>query len=294
MDPTTVRMNRRSFLKKGAMILAGTIAAPSAAFAYSRYLEPSWLEVKQVALTLPRLPAAFDGLRIVQFSDVHLGYHFDPVKLDNLVTRINALAPDLVCFTGDLFDFAVGGDGPRTIQALSRIEAKLGKWAVLGNHDYYAGFRNVQKLLIQGGFHVMMNESAPVEKDGSKLWMAGVTDMNEGKPDLDSALLKAKTKPGKEDFVLLLSHAPDFADKALGYSVDLQLSGHSHGGQVRLPFFGAVRTPPNGHKYVAGHYILGDGKLQVYTNRGIGVTIYPARFLCRPELTVMTLARKHQ
>ncbi len=112
--------------------------------------------------------------------------------------------------------------------------------------------------------------------------------MGEGKPDLEVALQSAKP----DEFVLLLSHAPDFADVAVRHPVDLQLSGHSHGGQVRLPLIGNTSALPlYGRKYVDGLYTLGGGKLQVYTNRGIGVSVFPVRFLCRPELTVFTLHR---
>jgi predicted MPP superfamily phosphohydrolase len=279
-------MNRRSFVKRCAYALAGLILMPSAGYAYARYAEPGWLVTKEVTLQLQRLPAAFDGLRVVQFSDVHLGFHHTTEQLAQLVEHIQSLQPDLICFTGDLFDSAVGSDAAPAVEVLSRLKAPLGKGAVLGNHDYYGRETDkIKRILVDSGFVLLMNQSVPLKRGHTTIYLSGVDDMWDGQPDLPKALQAVP----KDVFTLLLSHCPDFADIALQHSVDLQLSGHSHGGQVRLPFYGHLYTPVYGSKYVDGHYSLGGGKLQVYTNRGIGVSVLPIRFWCRPELTVFTL-----
>lgn len=283
------KMTRRSFLIKGMYTVAGLFLTPVASYSYARYAEPGWLAVKQVTLTLKRLPAAFDGIRIVQFSDVHLGFHYTVEQLGKLAQRIQSFQPDLICFTGDLFDYSTGQDDGPTAQVLSKLKAPLGKAAVLGNHDYYGKEqKKIMDILSKGGFTVLMNDSIPIQRGTSRLWLSGVDDMLEGKADLAAALKKTAAQ---EECVILLSHCPDFADTTLKYPVDLQLSGHSHGGQVRLPFYGHLYAPDCGQKYVDGLYTLGDGKLQVYTNRGIGVSVYPIRFWCRPELTVLTLRK---
>jgi predicted MPP superfamily phosphohydrolase len=290
MERTNLNRNkvtRRVFLKRTAIAALGLAALPSAGFAYVRYAEPKWLEKKEVTLKLDRLPKEMNGIRVVQFSDVHLGFHYTSEHLSRLGAAINRLQPDVICFTGDLVDHALPSENETAaiIDALASMEAPLGKFAVLGNHDYYKNSAAVAKLLSTGGFTVLLNAAALVKRNGSALWVAGLDDQWKGKPDIEKTL--KQTSP--DDFVLLLSHCPDIADMSVRYSVDLQLSGHSHGGQVRIPFYENRFVPKYAKKYVMGLYTLGDGKLQLYVNRGIGVSEYPIRFRCRPELTVFTL-----
>ncbi|MVP01766.1 metallophosphoesterase [Paenibacillus lutrae] len=284
MDPN-LKMTRRAFLGKGKIVVGAFLAAPFASYGYARFAEPKWIRTTHVPLRMSRLPKAFDGMRIVHFSDVHIGPYLSPDELPQLMERIQSLNPDLICFTGDLYDYRVY-DKARVTAALASLKAPLGKFAVLGNHDYYESPRETEKVFQSAGFELLTNRSVPVVQGKSQIRVAGVDDMWEGRPELDRAL---QGTTGQE-FVLLLSHAPDFADIALERPVDLQLSGHSHGGQVRLPFYGALTTPMHGKKYVDGLYKLGGGKLHVYTNRGIGMTLHPVRFWCRPELTVLTLS----
>ncbi|MED4603591.1 metallophosphoesterase [Paenibacillus validus] len=286
-SPRKRKLTRRSFLKKAALTVLGTMAIPPTALAYARYAEPKWLDIVRLKLEAPRLPQALNGLTVVQFSDTHLGFHYNAEDLERLAETINRLNPDLVCFTGDLIDYAIGADGPAYAEALGRMQAKLGKFAVLGNHDYFSGPANVARTLEAGGFRTLRNAASRVQSESGMFWVAGVEDMWHGKPDIGKALEKVP----KDAFTLLLSHSPDFADTAVQHPVDLQLSGHSHGGQVRLPFYGHVVTPKFGKKYVIGEYALGANHFRLYVNRGIGVSQHPIRFLCRPELTFITLQR---
>ncbi|WP_240343757.1 metallophosphoesterase [Paenibacillus sp. SYP-B3998] len=279
-------MSRRSFLKKSIIWTGGLIATPSLSYGYASWIEPNWLQVERVSLTFPTLPEAFKGIRIVQFSDLHFGFHFDVKKLVSVVEKIQAEQPDIVCFTGDLVDYALGHYSQDIRDVLNTIKAKYGCYAVLGNHDYYGDANAVAAVLEDGGFHCLRNNGIRVQKGTQSIWIAGVDDMWEGVPDL-----KAATKMvNNEEWVLLLSHAPDFADVAALASVHLQLSGHSHGGQVRLPLIGPLASVPYGIKYPSGLYRLGKDKLlTLYTNRGIGVSVHPIRLMCRPEITVLTL-----
>lgn len=282
-------LTRRSFLKKAALWSAGLILTPSATAGYARWIEPHWLETVHIDVTLPRLPQALAGLRIAHFSDLHLGFHFAAKDLPPLVAAVNALQPDMVCFTGDLVDYSIPqSEAVSAVIALSQLSAPFGKFGVLGNHDYYSGQTNqLVGYAEHAGFRMLRNEAVRLELNGEPWWIAGVEDQFAGEPDLAKAL---RGVPGQE-WTMLLSHCPDYADTALRQSVDLQLSGHSHGGQVRIPGYGAVFTPRHGSKYVDGLYSLGEGKLQVYVNRGIGVSTLPFRFACRPELTLLTLRR---
>ncbi|OCT12920.1 phosphoesterase [Paenibacillus pectinilyticus] len=280
------KMSRRSFLKKGLWFGGGLLSVPPFGYGYAIWVEPRWLQVERISLAFPTLPEAFKGLRVVQFSDLHFGFHLDVNQLTRVVEVIQAEQPDIVCFTGDLVDYAVGQHGKEMRDVLKRIQPTYGCFAVLGNHDYYGNANEVASVLEDGGFHCLRNRGVRIQKDNQSIWMAGVEDMWEGVPDLQAALQKMN----KEEWVLLLSHAPDFADTAAASPVQLQLSGHSHGGQVRLPFIGPLASVPYGVKYPSGLYHVGPNKsLTLYTNRGIGVSVRPIRFMCRPEITVFTL-----
>lgn len=282
-------MTRRTFMKRMALWAAGLVLAPAAAAGYARWLEPVWLDTERIEVPHARLPQPLNGLKIAQFSDLHLGYHFAAGDLAPIVQTINSLQPDLICFTGDFVDYAIAEtEAAAAAQQLAELYAPLGKFAVLGNHDYYGRQTElIVRSLAAGGFRTLRNKAMQLEHQGTAWTIAGVEDLFERKADWHTPLSGVP----KEQFTLLLSHCPDLADYALKYAVDLQLSGHSHGGQVRLPLYGALFTPRFGSKYVKGLYDLGKGKLKLYVNRGIGVSTLPVRFACRPEVTLITLRK---
>ncbi|UFJ42897.1 metallophosphoesterase [Brevibacillus humidisoli] len=276
-------MSRLDFLKQ----LFYWITLPAGAGVYAVFVERYWPEVRTHTVYLDRLPVAFDGLRIVQFSDVHLGHYYGPRQLADVVDQIHSLQADLIAFTGDLYDRDLTYER-ETTEILARLSAPLGKWAVVGNHDYRAGAEAVGDLLRRSGFQLLHNRHSMLSKDGAGLLIAGVDDTLHGRPDIGSALQGIT----EEICTILLVHEPDFADVSKLHGVDLQLSGHTHGGQVRMPFIGHLVLPPHGEKYPDGLQQLDDSTLQVYTNRGIGTTGLPVRFFCRPEITLLTLRRR--
>ncbi|WP_019122860.1 metallophosphoesterase [Brevibacillus massiliensis] len=280
IQPESGKVTRRRFLKT----LKNGVIAMAGACLYSVCIERFWIAIREQVIAFERLPADLDGLRIVHFSDVHAGHYFSPQHLLKVVGQVNGLQPDLICFTGDLFDSRVE-DAKEIVSALSKLRSRLGKWAVLGNHDYRSGSEKVAKVLSQAGFQLLQNQHGAAGSLEKALYIAGVDDVLYGKPDLQQAL--RGIPEGK--FTILLAHEPDFADYAGGFPVDLQLSGHSHGGQVRLPFIGPILTPEYGQKYPDGLQKVDSASLLVYTNRGIGTTILPIRFFCRPEITLLTL-----
>jgi uncharacterized protein len=251
---------------------------------YATGVEPRWLETVRTRLKLERMPSALTGTKVAHFSDVHYEFHFGPDRLRSLVKKIMAEKPDMICFTGDLVNRSIGSSGLEIVSILRELEAPLGKFAVLGNHDYYDNEKDVARVLTDAGFRVLRNESVLVQKDRAFLRLAGVEDTSRGRPNIETALQEA----GKDDFIVLLAHAPDFASRALGRSVSLQLSGHSHGGQVRIPFLGPAVRVPGAKLFPDGLHRPDGGMLQMYTNRGAGVTGLPIRFWCRPELTIHT------
>lgn len=262
---------------------------PASVYTRARYKGENWFQVSRIELSFPHLPVAFDGTRLLVFSDVHLGHYFYSRDLASLIERkINPLQPDLVCFTGDLFDKKMT-EREQVTTVLKSIRAPLGKYAVLGNHDYYVSPGRMRNMYKQAGFTLLLNEATFIHRNDQAIRIAGVDDMVKGRPNIKKALPSYK----EDEFILLLSHAPDFADRIHDeYPVSVQLSGHSHGGQVRLPAIGHLTAPLHGRKYVNGLYPLKDGQLMLYTNRGIGVSVFPIRFWCQPEITLITLKRQ--
>lgn len=275
------RMTRRQFLLRsaGTVVSAGLLTG-----AYGWQGEPNWLETTRLELPLPQLPSSFSGIRLVHFSDVHLGFNKDAHDVKRLVKHIRAAEPDLICFTGDIVD-SYAEDLEEAVPSLATLTAPLGKYAILGNHDY-KNTELLTRLLASAGFRVLRNESVLVKRGGAAIAITGLEDMLHGKPEPETAL---KNVP-EGLFTLLLMHEPDYADYAEKHPFHLQLSGHSHGGQIRLPFKGALFTPYGSHKYISGLYYTAKG-MPVYVNRGFGETSMPLRLFCRPELTVMTLRR---
>jgi predicted MPP superfamily phosphohydrolase len=253
----------------------------------SVFFERYWIQTRQVQLSSPRIPDTFSGLRIVQFSDVHLGNFYSLTQLSKAVSYINQLQPDIIFFTGDLYDAEQGSPSESCIPILSKLLATYGKWAVLGNHDYRSGVKKIVSLLHKSGFTVLKNNSDQIEHEGKHINIVGLDDWLRGTPNLPKALIGLQP----ETFTIALVHEPDYAEIAAKYPIDLQVSGHSHGGQVRIPGIGAIMTTKKGRKYIQGLYKLQGSRLQVYANSGLGMTFLPIRFYCRPEVTLYTLTR---
>jgi len=278
------RLTRRDFLK-----LIGTLAAGSGAgVLYAGWLEPSWLDVTHVRLALPRLPAAFSGFRMAQISDLHFGSwmtreHFQPV-LDVLYAE----KPDLLAITGDFVYGAsqVAGDELDTVRAdFTALARRFPTFAIMGNHDYWTDVDLVRGFLRTTGVRELANDVHLIEANGQRLYLCGVDDIWEKKFDLQAV---TKKLPDAAGCAILMAHEPDFAEQSAQTGrFDLQISGHSHGGQVILPFIGPPILPWLGHKYPLGLYQVGE--MYQYTNRGLGMINPTVRFNCRPEITIFTL-----
>ncbi len=254
-------------------------------------LEPNHPRLVELTLPIRRLPAAWDGLRIAQLSDFHYDPDFSVVPLRKAVETLNHLQPDLILLTGDFvtapFFISRKKKAANVIepcsQLLAQLKARLGLFACLGNHDGATDPNRIVNVLRSHNIKVLRNQSMPLEKEGKRLWLAGIDDVIEGAADLDITLQKVP----KDEAVVLMAHEPDFATHVAKYPVDLQLSGHSHGGQVRIPYIGAPVLPELGVKFPKGLYRIGN--LTLYTNVGIGTVDLPVRFDCPPEITLITL-----
>jgi hypothetical protein len=280
---------RRQFLYTGAAAVAGV-----AGLGTDGYLESYRLQLKKIEIPLRRLPPQLDGFTIVQLSDFHYEKEFSAIPIRRSVDLVNSLHPDLVVFTGDFVTvpmFRFGLHAARMAAnavfpcaaVLSHIKSRMGAFAILGNHDAHSNPALVAAGLRAHGISLLKNSCVPIEHGGARFWLAGIDDALEGEPDLGAAIEKI---PAGEPIVLL-AHEPDFADEAALTPVDLQLSGHSHGGQIWIPGIGAPWLPPLARHYPRGFYNI--EKMILYTNIGIGTIRAPIRINCIPEVTHITL-----
>jgi len=277
-------MTRRRFFQWAAALTLST----GAAIGYSRIVEPNWLSVDRFELPIRNLPPVLDGKRIAQLSDIHLCQYFSPSRLASAVDEVNRLAPDWLLLTGDF----VGNhakDAEGMIDPLRTLSMPI--YAIFGNHDLWSNRETVARSLREANAHLLVNSSLQLD---SNFWIAGVDDIWSGFPDLGEALRDIPHGAA----TVLMAHEPDFFDIVLHEKapVALQLSGHSHGGQVRFPsikadpagnFSFAPILPDFGRRYPIG--LRNIGGQYVYTNRGLGVWPVPYRWNCRPELTLITL-----
>ena len=232
-----------------------------------------------------------EAIRVVQFSDVHIKEDFTYKNLDKVVNMINKQNPDVVVFTGDLYDnYAKYNDDANIIEKLKGIHAKYDKIAIWGNRDYGGGaIRQYENVMTQAGFTVLKNENWYVTTEtNKKILFTGLDDSM-----LGNVFMPDSTKIYDSDYEILLTHEPDTADTFLEYDYDLVLSGHSHGGQIRIPFFPeinrkAVLSTSLASKYTGGMYQLGSNT-NMYVNTGIGTTHISVRFGVVPEISVFTI-----
>jgi predicted MPP superfamily phosphohydrolase len=282
---------RREFLRTAAKITAGSILA---AAGYGGLFERGRVVVRRVEIGLARLPEAFDGLTIAQLSDLHYHPYFSASVIRKAVEMVRQMNPDLVVLTGDFVTLpefrrvdagAAKAAGP-CAELLAPLRPKLGIYGVLGNHDSYTDPGYVIEALTGHGIQILQNESIALERSSQRMWIAGVQDVLAGFADLKTTL---STVP-RTEAVVLLAHEPDFADEAAKHSVDLQLSGHSHGGQIRFPLLPPLALPKLGRKYPIG--LRNVGRMALYTNIGLGTIGVPIRLLATPEVTLFTLRNK--
>lgn len=275
---------RRRFLYSAAA--AGALAIGGDAL----LLEPNRPLIVRRTFALRRWPKRLDGFTIALISDFHYDPIFSQHPIHAAIPMVMDLKPDLIALTGDFVsvpNFADDKEGALDAvpcaEILRHLKAPCGVWAILGNHDYHTDTEFVTYALQYRGIPVLANKSIPIERNGGRFWLAGVNDALSHTADLPGTL---KPVPSDEA-VILLAHEPDFADQASQYPIDLQLSGHSHGGQVRLPLLPPLYLPEMGKKYVLGTYQV--GPLQLYTNAGLGTVGVPVRLNCPPEITLLTI-----
>lgn len=289
-EPSTEQQrgfSRRTFVVRASMAAAGALAL------YSAEISRHELSVVTRRLAIRELPPAFQGFRIVQISDIHFDEYTEPWFLRRVIREINSLVPDLVLMTGDFISFAplprrfAQYAFHRCTELLHEIACPT-RFAAMGNHDSFLGAPEMGPIFQAVDIPLLVNEHVPLERNGQRLWLCATHDPVTHVPDLEATIPKNPDGP-----VLLMCHGPDYADTLLahprGQLVDAMFSGHTHGGQVRIPLLPPMHLPEGGRKYVEGAYQL--GRMQLYVNRGIGAVGLPLRLNCPPEITVFTLER---
>lgn len=280
-------LTRRKFFQRAAF--AGSAVAMVAG-ADALFVEPKNLVAERIDIKLNRLPPEFHDFRIAQISDIHFGPYMGEAGVERAVHLAESFQPNLLILTGDFVSHPLrkpnGIEGARQAEPCADVLARMQnvpKIAVLGNHDHWNNADIVEAALQARSIEVLRNRSVALVRGQRRIWISGVDDVFVEAANLAQTL---QIVPPTET-TILLAHEPDFADYVSQFPVDLQFSGHSHGGQVRIPGIGAPILPALGQKYPIGLNRV--GKLQVYTNRGLGVINPPVRFLCPPEVTFVTL-----
>jgi len=256
---------------------------------HSIFGEPHEFEVETVQIQLDRLPRAFSGFRIAQISDIHMGGWMNVERLQQVADLVIAQKPDVLVITGDFLKGRSFTESARhavkdLTKVLRPLAAALPTFAVLGNHDYRTSPTAIREMLSQCMITDLTNDVFRLRRKDGTLCLCGVDDIRHGNVRLHEVL----SKLDENSPAILLVHEPDFADiSAATGRFDLQLSGHSHGGQIVIPFFGPPKLPESGQKYHSGLYQV--GKMLQYTNRGVGVDRFAVRINCPPEITVFVL-----
>jgi predicted MPP superfamily phosphohydrolase len=282
---------RRHFLERTTNFAA---SAPFVAGAYGLLYGRLNLETTTVPIRLTRLPKAFEGFRICQLSDIHIGPFMPSEEIRRYVAIANALKPDLIVLTGDFVTFDPETQQP-VVEALSNLRAPFGVFGCLGNHDAWAGVEDsITALFQQTGTRLLRGAAVPIVSSGERFNLIGVDFQSRHRfgpsSPVENILGDIKGIVARDCVNILLSHNPDTFDRAATLGIDLSLAGHTHGGQAALEFISPEIAPSRlVTPYVAGWFRKPGG--QLYVNRGIGTIGVPIRIGAPPEMTIYNLAR---
>lgn len=286
----TKKISRRDFIKIAGILTLSTITGGVGVVSYLNFVfDSDFIDISHVNIKLSRLSPQFSGYRIVQIADLHMGAWMNAERLRRVISLVREQQPDMVVITGDFFSGPVWDENldnaaEELVAELSPLTKEYPVLGVLGNHDYWSDSNKCREALKRCNLVELENDVYSLERDGEFLHIAGVDDIWYGHDDLDQVLSKLP----ETGSAILLAHEPDFADiSAEADRFDLQLSGHSHGGQIVVPLIGSPWLPRLARKYPSGLYKVKE--MWQYTNRGVGMADINVRYNCPPEITVFTL-----
>ena len=271
-------MNRRSFLKlalsTGAVVLVGS---------YPIFIERNLVQLNRYKIPIPNLPLSFHGFTLAHLTDVHLGALVSPSFVEEIVHRANRLNTDIIVCTGDyVHQRNTIEEIDKVWPVLSKLTARYGVYSVLGNHDHWADTARSLYWLERSGQNIR-HQCKPIYKGRERILLGGAGDFWEDELKINEAF----SCSDQDDCKILLSHNPDSVDTDFQTPLSLVLSGHTHGGQVVLPFLGARRLPVENKAYSSG--LISTPKTPLFISRGIGWSTLPVRFNCYPEIAVLEL-----
>jgi len=276
-----IKTTRRNFLKFG--IGAGIAALVSS---YPFFIERYWVQLNTYRIPVPHLPRNFENFTIVQLTDFHYGFLMPLGIVKKIIHKANSLKKDAVVCTGD---YVHERNSLAQIDAiwpqLAKLQAPGGVYSILGNHDHWGNLSRSIYWLNRSGQNTR-HKAIPVSIGSEKIWIGGAGDYWEDEVGIDKAF---GTVP-EQDCKVLLAHNPDTVDTNFNTRVDLVISGHTHGGQVSIPFIGPPILPVNNKLYSSG--LVKTRKTNLYISRGLGWSILPIRFNCYPEISILKLQRE--
>lgn len=280
-------------MKKFIIILIIIILMVGLGLLYSRFIATRGLKVKEYKVVNNKITDSYHGLKIVHLTDIHYGSTIFEKQLNNIVDEVNKLKPDIVVITGDLLDERLSYDKDIIIKCLSRIEAKLGKYAISGNHDIPLDDYNY--IVKESGFTNLDNKYELIySKSNEPIVISGIGYSNEDigikTEQFDKYISELKADDIKPIYSILLVHEPDTVDSLNLDNYDLILAGHSHGGQVRLPIIGKLYTPQGSKKYYDEYYKINNTDL--YISSGLGTSWYRFRLFNKPSFNFYRITNK--
>ncbi len=278
-------MKLKRVIKSVSITFIALAVIAAGVFLYARFVEPSMLKTITYTLQSDKIT---QNMRIVSVSDLHVGNGTDAQRISEVMTAVAQQNPDVIVFLGDFYDnynAHKADDAEQIIAALTVPElTDVPKYAIFGNHDYGGGAKQAyRQVLEQAGFTILINQSVQL---GGNITLSGSDDMIFGRPDIEDL-------PQQDSYNILLAHEPDIFASTEGF--DLQLSGHTHGGQIKLPIISNLSSlnsyllPPGGRMYVRGLYERPDGA-SLIVNSGVGMSVLKLRFFVPPEINVIDMA----
>lgn len=280
-------------MKKFIIILVIIILILGLGLLYSRFIATSGLKVKEYKVVNNKITDSYHGLKIIHLSDIHYNSTINEKELNNIVDKVNEIKPDIVVLTGDLIDERLSYDKDIIINCLSKIEAKLGKFAVSGNHDIPLDDYNY--IIKESGFTSLDNKYELIySKTSEPIIISGIgygdEDIGIKTEQYDKYISELKADDIKPIYSILLVHEPDTVDNLDLNKYDLVLAGHSHGGQVIIPFIGKLYTPEGAKKYYDEYYKINNTDL--YISSGLGTSMYKFRLFNRPSFNFYRITNK--